>query len=81
MKINELLIVGTTTFSSNKSGESKEYNVLQCCHFDSYNKIKAESIFTSADVVKQFTVPGVYEPQTLVTGQIISIKLVQPIKF
>lgn len=76
LKQNQFLIAAAESFVSTKSGVEKNYNVLQVIHYDRYNKLKAEAVFTNAEVVKQFEGSGIYNVETVYGQGIVGIKKV-----
>lgn len=78
MKATQILILDAVTFTS-KSG--KPAYLFQCCHYDAYEHLKAEGIFTSEKVFKEFSGAGVYDCEFAFGGVISSVHKVQNITF
>lgn len=78
MKSNQILILDASTFTA-KSGNPAY--ILQCCHYDRFEHLKAEGVFCSQNVFKQFAGSGVYDAEYAFGGAIISIKKTVNITF
>lgn len=74
LKEDQFFIAAADSFISNKSGHERHFNVLQVVHYDQYDKLKAEAIFTSEAVVNQFTGSGIYQVSTVYGKGITAIK-------
>lgn len=80
MKQNEMFIAAASSFDAKKDNIQKHYAVLQAVHFDRYDQLKAEAIFTNDDVVKQFSGSGIYQVETVYGQGIVGLKKISSIQ-
>ena len=71
MESNQILILDASTFTA-KSGNPAY--ILQCCHYDRFEHLRAEGVFVSEKVFGQFTGPGVYDAEYAFGGVVTGIK-------
>ena len=76
MKNDQMLIFDASSFDVVKDNKKKSYNVLQAVHFDRYDNLKAEAVFTSLEVVSMFDGCGLYNVSTTYGSGIVGIKKV-----
>ena len=71
MKTTQIAIFDAQTFTGKKSGEP--VYLLQILHFDRFERLKAEGIFTSEKVFKEFSGAGIYDCSFAFGGAISEI--------
>lgn len=70
MKATQILILDASSFTA-KSGNAAY--LFQCCHYDRFEHLKAEGVFVSEKVFKEYSGPGVYDAEFSFGGGVSAI--------